>query len=371
MGTSIREHFAKLDDPRSRRGRRHLLSDMFLITLCAMICGADNWAAIAMFGKAKRKWFKTFLQLPHGIPSHYTFERVFAALLPESLERCFAEWMQALNQAGKGLVAIDGKTIRGSLDKAGDKAAIHMVSAFASANGLVLGQIATEAKSNEITAIPKLLDLLDLKGTTVTIDAEGCQKDIARKIVDRGAGYVLALKANHPTLHDEIKLFLDDAIAHGFKGVTHDFHQDVTGDHGRIETRRLWCTPDIDWCEDKDQWAGVRSFAAVECERIVGEKTSCERRYFISTLDGKDAKALADAVRGHWGIENNLHWQLDVSFHEDACRVRTGHGAENLSRLRRIALNLLKRETTEKASIANKRLLAGWDHDYLLKLLTT
>jgi predicted transposase YbfD/YdcC len=371
MGPSIGQHFEKLDDPRSKRGRRHLLTDLFLITLCAVICGADNWVSIAMFGKAKRKWFKTFLELPHGIPSHYTFERVFSALDPESLERCFMEWIRALNQSGKTLVAIDGKTIRGSLDKAANKAAIHMVSAFASANGLVLGQIATEAKSNEITAIPKLLDLLDLEGATVTIDAEGCQKTIARKIIDRGAGYVLALKANHATLHDEVKLFLDDAITHDFKGVAHDFHQDVTGDHGRIETRRVWCTPDVDWCQDRQEWAGLGSFVAVECERIVGEKTSCERRYFISSLDGKDAKAVAEAVRSHWGIENNLHWHLDVAFREDSSRVRTGHGAENLSRIRRIALNLLKREHTEKASIANKRLLAGWDHDYLLRLITT
>lgn len=347
-----------------------MLADMFVIAVCAVICGADNWKAVSTFGKAKRKWFKTFLGLPHGIPSHYTFDRVFSALRPESLDRCFSEWIQALGRGGKGLVAIDGKTLRGSFDRAGRRAAIHMVSAWASANELVLGQLATAAKSNEITAIPRLLELLDLEGATVTIDAEGCQKEIARKITEQGADYVLALKANHPTLHEEVKLFLDDAIARGFKGIAHDFHQDVTGDHGRIETRRLWCTAEVAWCEDREQWAGLRSFAVVECERTVGKKTSRERRYFISSLDGTHAERIAEAVRSHWGIENKLHWVLDVAFHEDACRVRRGHGAENLSRLRRIALNLLKRETAEKLGIANKRLLAGWDHDYLLKLLT-
>lgn len=370
MVPTIRKHFERVEDPRKRRGRRHLLADIMVVALCAVLCGADSWKAVSAFGRAKRKWFKTFLRLPHGIPSHYTFERVFAALNPVAFERCFAEWITGLRAGGEDLVSIDGKTARGSFDRAGAKTATHMVSAWASANGLVFGQLATETKSNEITAIPKLLELLDVKGATVTIDAEGCQKDIARKIVDREADYVLALKGNHPTFHDEVKLFMDDAIAKDFKGIAHDTCQSVTGDHGRIETRRAWVTPEVSWFEDRGAWTGLKSFAAVECERTAGEKTSCERRYFISSLDGTSAQALAHAVRCHWEIENKLHWVLDVGFGEDACRVRKGHGAENFSRLRRMALNLLKSETTERLGIKNKRLLAGWDHDYLLKLLT-
>jgi len=370
MGTSIRTHFEKLEDPRDRRGRRHLLSDMFVIALCAVICGADNWKAVSTFGKAKRKWFKSFLELPHGIPSHYTFDRVFARLNPESLEQCFAEWMRALSRTGNRLIAIDGKTLRRSFDGANSKAAIHMVSAWASANSVCLGQLATDAKSNEITAIPKLLELLDLVGATVTIDAMGCQKDIAAKIVARGGDYVLAVKDNQPTLHEEIKLFLDDQIAVPSKAFTIHAHEETDGGHGRIEIRRAWVTPNVEWFENLRDWPGLKCFAAVECERTANGKTTTERRYFISSLDGSDAQFLAAAVRSHWGIENKLHWVLDIAFREDESRIRKGHGAENLSRLRRIALNLLKRETTEKLGIANKRLLAGWDHDYLLKLVT-
>jgi predicted transposase YbfD/YdcC len=239
---------------------------------------------------------------------------------------------------------------------------MHRVRAWAAANELVLGPLATEAKSNEITAMPKRLGLLDIKGATVTIAALGCQKDMARKIVDPGGDYVLAWKGNQGTMHEELKLFLDDGIAHGCKGVAHDVHQDLTGDHGRIETRTLSCTSAVDWCQDREQWAGPRSFAVVESERTVAATSSHERRYFISSLDGRNAAPIAAAVRGHW--------VLDAAFHEDASRVRRGHGPENLSRLRRMALNLLKRETTENLGFANKRLLAGWDHDYLLKLLT-
>jgi predicted transposase YbfD/YdcC len=342
-----------------------------VIALLAVVCGADDWTSVAAFGKAKRKWFKTFLRLPDGIASHFTFERVFAALRPEALERCFAEWVAELARSSEGqLVAIDGKRLRRSFDRASEKAAIPMISAWASANELVFGQLACEAKSNEITAIPKLLELLDVKGATVTIDAEGCQKEIAGPIHEQGGCYVLALKANPPTLHDEVKLFLDDAIAHDFKGIPHDFHQEIEGDHGRIETRRTWVTPAVDWFEDREQWAGLKSFAAVECERTVGDKTTCERRYFISSLDGTNAQAIAEAVRHHWRIENGLHWSLDVGFNEDHSRVRKGHAAENLSRLRRIALNLLKAETVHcKRGIKTKRLRAGWDHDYLLRVL--
>lgn len=370
MASSIMDHFASLPDPREASGRRHRLAEMLTIAICAVICGADEWTDIALFGESKRGWFETFLELPHGIPSHDTFGRVFAALDPESLEDCFLSWVKALAKSSGGqLIAVDGKTLRRSFDRANKKAAIHMVSAWVSTSGLCLGQLATEAKSNEITAIPKLLDLLDLKGVTVTIDAMGCQKEIAAQITAAGGDYVLALKKNHATFHEEVVLFLDQGIKTNFSGKALDFHERSEKDHGRIETRRTWSTPEADWFEDREQWPGLRSFAAVECERTVGGKTTTERRYFISSLKGDDAQAIAQAVRSHWGIENSLHWSLDVSFGEDNSRIRKDHGPENFSRLRRIALNLLKQEQTAKVGIKNKRHKAGWDEDYLLRVL--
>ena len=371
MAPSILEHFADLPDPRDERGQRHRLEDIVVIAVCAVICGADDWMEVAEFGEAKEPWLETFLELPHGIPSHDTFNRVFAALEPAALESCFLSWIEALAGASKGdLIAIDGKTLRRSFDRASGKAAIHMISAWISANEMVLAQLATEAKSNEITAIPKLLELLNLEGTTVTIDAEGCQKAIANQIVEQGGNYVLALKANHPTMHEEVRLFLDDAIHEDFKGTVHDFHESLEKDHGRIENRRTWVTPDVDWFEDRGDWAGLRCFVAVECERTVDDKTTVERRYFISSLDGKNAETMAYAIRRHWGIENSLHWSLDVSFAEDHSRTRQGYTAENFSRLRRIALNLLKQDKTKKVGIKAKRRRAGWDEDYLLHVLT-
>ncbi|NIP71964.1 MAG: ISAs1 family transposase, partial [Gammaproteobacteria bacterium] len=258
MVTGIAMHFDSLPDPRRQAGRRHYLSDMLTITICAVICGADDWGAVAEFGEAKRDFFAEHLPLPHGIPCEDTFERVFARLDPEAFEQCFAGWMQALAETHDAeLIAIDGKTLRRSFDWAGDKAAIHMVSAWAAKNELVFGQVATEAKSNEITAIPRLLELLDLQGTTVTIDAEGCQKAIAGQIVEQGGDYVLALKTNHPTMHHEVSTFLDDAIAGGFRNIAGDAYEEVHADHGRIETRRVWVTFEVSWFEDRGQWAGL------------------------------------------------------------------------------------------------------------------
>lgn len=370
MANSILEHFAELPDPRVERTRRHRLQDIVSIAICAVICGAEGWTDMELFGKAKESWFRTFLELPNGIPSHDTFGRVISALAPDAFERCFQAWIQGLaGSSGGKLIAIDGKSLRHSFDRASQKAAIHMVSAWATANHLVFGQIITDAKSNEITAIPLLLKMLDLTDSTVSIDAMGCQKDIAQTIIDGGGDYVFGLKGNQGTLHQEVKLFLDDAIEQDFKETKHDFYRTVDGGHGRVETRRIWCTNQIDWLQDGSAWAGLKSIAAVESERTKDKKTTVERRYFISSLDGRDAKAMAGAIRGHWGIENGLHWSLDVSFREDDCRVHKGHGAENLSRLRRMALNLLKQNKSVKVGIKAKRLKAGWDEEYLLKVL--
>jgi predicted transposase YbfD/YdcC len=348
------------------------LTDVLTLAICGVICGADSWTEVAQFGRAKEAWFKTFLSLPHGIPSHDTFGRVFAALDPAGFERCFQDWMQALVQKSHGrLIAVDGKTLRRSFEHAWQRTAIHMVSAFSSANSLTFGQLTTEAKSNEITAIPRLLKLLDLKGAIITIDAMGCQKEIARQIVEQGGDYVLAVKENQPTLHQKVKALMDEAWLEGFAGMRHDGFKQTEGDHGRIETRQVWCTPEVHWIKESQEWPGLRSLVAIESTRTVGVQTTIERRYYISSLEGTDARAMAAIVRGHWSIENQLHWSLDMAFREDESRIRRGHAAENFSRLRRIALNLLKREKTNKVGIKAKRLRAGWDHDYLLRVLQT
>jgi predicted transposase YbfD/YdcC len=373
-GKGLLYFFKDLCDPRGRN-KIHNLSAMLAIAICAVICGADGWVDVALFGKSKRKWFRTFLDLPGGMPSHDTFGRVFARLAPESLERCFVAWMSALVECTGGqLIAIDGKAIRRRFEHAWDRSGmVHLVSAFVGANQLVFGQLAVADKSNEIVAIPKLLELLDLRGSVVTIDAIGCQTNIAKNIVDGGGGYVLAVKENQPTLHAKVKGLLDESIGESFQGMRHDFFEQTEKGHGRIETRKVWCTPEVQWVgEPAEKWAGLRSIAAVESSRQVsGQQAKAERRYYISTLDGTDAQAMAQAIRGHWGIENQLHWSLDVTFQEDQSRIRKDHGAQNYSRLRRIALNLLRRETSLKASIRGKRKVAGWDHDYLLKLLLT
>jgi len=363
--------FADLPDPRAHN-IVHPLPNILLIAIMAVICGADDWHAVAQWGRAKHKWLASFMDLGRGVPSHDTFERVFAALDPDAFERCFLQWTAELvRHSGGKLIAIDGKTLRRSFDAASDKAALHMVSAFCQQNHVVLGQRATDirgAKSNEITAIPKLLELLDLEDVVVTIDAMGCQKDIARQIVERGGDYLLAVKDNHPTMHEEVKFLFDEAIATGFD-MPHAHHQTVEKDHGRLETRRCWSVWDVGWFRDREHWRGLRSFVCIEATRQSKGHASTERRYYLSSLDGRDAAALLAAARGHWGIENRLHWCLDMSFDEDRRRLRRDHAAQNFSRLCRIALNLLKAEKTLKLGIANKRLNCGWDHRYLIKVL--
>jgi predicted transposase YbfD/YdcC len=377
-------HFDELEDPRMDRTRLHRLDDMLAVAILAVICGAEGWTDVEEFGKSKLDWLKTFLHLPRGIPSHDTFGRVFAKLDPEGFERCFLAWVQGLiDVTGERGLHIDGKTLRHSFDAAGSRAAIHMVSVWASKAQLVMAQRATDDKSNEITAIPKLLELISLHGAVVTIDAMGCQKAIAAKIVEGGGDYILAVKDNQPTLHEELKLLFDDAMARQFDHMGYDDHEQVDKGHGRVETRRVWVTRDVQWLRERGEWSGLRSTVCVEREREmldpanpgVPGKMQRERSYFITSLDhrdrGRDAGYFARHIRDHWKIENQLHWSLDVSFAEDDSRVRQGHAAENLSRLRRIALNLLKQDKTSKRGIAGKRLKAGWNHDYLLKVLRT
>jgi predicted transposase YbfD/YdcC len=374
-GTSISAHFATLPDPRVERTRDHLLVDIVTIALCAVLCGAGDWVAVETFGRAKEAWLRTFLALPGGIPTHDTFGRVFARLDPAAFQRCFLDWVRAVVPETAGqVVALDGKTLRRAHDRTNGQAALHLVSAWASGSGLVLGQLAVEDKSNEITAIPALLRLLALEGSTVTIDAMGGQTAIAAQIVEQGADYALALKDNHPTLHAEVREAFAQARATAFAdyaAADHDQWETVAQDHGRRETRRHWTIRDpelLAYLNQGDAWAGLRAIGLVERERQVGETVTVEARHYLLSGTG-DAAAFAQAVRAHWGIENRVHWVLDVAFREDDSRVRAGDGAENLAVLRHFALNLLRQERTAKGGLATKRFRAALDETYLLTLL--
>ena len=363
-------HFSIIEDPRVDRTKEHALIDILVVALCAMLCGAEGFVDFEQFGHAKIDFLRSFLKLPNGIPSHDTFRRVFAMLDPAQFAECFRNWTESLRKTiSAEIVAIDGKTLRGSHDRAKGRPPIHMVSAWARENGLVLGQIKTEEKSNEITAIPELLRTLKLAGCIVTIDAMGCQKEIASEISGAAADYVLALKGNQSTLHDEVASFMEDARAYDFDGVTHGYLETTTRAHGRVEARRYWITEEINWLTHYPQWENLRSVGMVESIRDIAGKLTSERRFFIASI-GADAETFARAVRGHWAIENTLHWSLDVSFAEDQCRVRSGYAAENLAILRHASLNILRGDTTKKRGIKGKQKDAGWNHSYLLKLLS-
>ena len=368
--TSVIEYLSAVADPRIERTRLHSLKDILVLSLCAIICGADSFVGIEEFGIAREAWFKTFLDLPNGIPSHDTIGRVFALLDPKALEAVFRAWTRTVAELTQGeVVAFDGKSLRRSFRKAGCGVFVHMVSAWATRNRIVLGQVKVDDKSNEITAIPELLGMLFLKGCIVTIDAMGCQKEIAAKIVDSAADFCLTVKDNQPTLHNDLIRTFEAAATDPTVLATMSYA--VTNDkgHGRIETRRCWTTNDVSGISQADQWKGLRSLALIESERTVNGKTSTERRYVIcSCIDFSAAKALA-TVRAHWGIENQLHWVLDVAFREDDCRVRAGHAAENFAVLRHTALNLLKKVKGTKVGIKIRRQKAGWDDKFLLKVL--
>jgi predicted transposase YbfD/YdcC len=375
---SLIAHFQHLADPRVDRTKEHDLIDVLVIAVCCLLCVGESFNDMEDFGKAKQDWFKTFLTLRHGIPSHDTFNRVFAALDPKEFLECFLAWTQSVRQAvGQEIVALDGKALRRAIGR--DEKVKYIVSAWAEGNGLVLGQLKVADKSNEITAVPELLRVLELSGCIVTLDAMGCQKNIAKEIKEADADYVLALKGNHETVHHEVKTFLDAALAErqgprlpGAKlspaAATLATLETVEKDHGRLETRRYCQSAELSWFADRTKWEGLQSLGLVEAVREINGQTSVERRYFLSSLP-LGVETFARAVRGHWGVENKLHWTMDVCFGEDQSRARAGYAAENLATLRRLALNLLKREKTKKRGIRGKMLNASWDHPYLLRLL--
>jgi len=366
---SLFDYFEVIEDIRDGKKRRHILIEMLVIAIAAVICGADGWTEVEEFGKAKEAWFRRFLQLPHGIPSHDTFGRVFALLSPEVFEARFREWALSVREVcGEDIIAIDGKSLRRSHNRKKGLGPLHMVSAWSTANGLVLAQQATEAKSNEITAIPKVLEMLELKGCIVTIDAMGCQKAIAEKIVERGGDYVLALKGNQSKLAEAVEEMFTDADAADYAGWPMDFHETTERGHGRVETRRYWTLTSMEKIPQAGEWAKLNTIGMVQCERQVDGKTTTESRFYIASTGG-EAGRFAWAVRSHWGIENGLHWCLDIAFREDESRVRDRQAANNLAVMRHIALGLLKKDATIKRGIKTKRLVAGWDEAYLAKLL--
>lgn len=358
--SNIFTHFEKIKDPRLNRKKKHNLSDIFFMTLTAVICGADNWVMIREFCKSKEVWLTELLELEYGIPSHDTFGRVFAMIDTESFSECFTNWMKDISQlTSNEIIAIDGKCLRGA------KNGLTIVNAWACTNQCVLAQEVVDSKSNEITAIPKILEKLDLTGTIVTMDAMGTQRKIAKQIIEQKADYLLCLKGNQSSLHEDVTLWFESNT-----GKLDNGFDSLDCDHGRIENRSVIATSDIDWLKSRHEWAGLKTIVAITSTREIksSEDISQETRYFISSIDAKQISKIANAIRSHWSVENKLHWSLDVSFDEDNNRTRVGNGAENLSIIRHVALNLVKKDSS-KIGVKTKRMKAGWDEKFMLKLI--
>lgn len=367
MTTSIAESFSCIEDPRIDRKKLHSLSDILVLTVCAMLSGADGYEAIEEFGQNKEAWLRTFLPLKNGIPSHDCIRYVLIQLAPEQLQSCFIEWVNAIRKDIPEVIAVDGKTSRRSHNRRKGLSALHMVSAWGTANRLVLGQEATQEKTNEITAIPALLKRLELEGCIVTIDAMGCQREIAKQIIEQKGDYVLGLKGNQGLLHEAVEDYFQMASRSGFTHIPHDYHEDVDKGHGRLEVRKHWILDDLSTLPKIAQWKGLCSIGMVQRECTIAEETTVETRYFITSIKA-EAKVFAHAVRSHWGVENSLHWCLDVTFREDESRIRTGNAPAIMSMIRHICLNLLQKESS-KLSMKKKRLKAAWNDDFRHKLL--
>ena len=364
MKTSLHYYFGQLPDPRIQRNKKHLLIDIIVLSIIAVICGAESWDSIEMFGKSKKDFLSKILKLPNGIPSHDTINRVFSLIRADKFEQLFTQWAQTLKAPGisKEVIAVDGRSIRGSKDSYHDKSAIHLVNAWANSNGLVLGQVKTDEKSTEVTAIPELLKILDIEGCIVTIDAQGTQKQIAETIIEKQADYILALKGNQRYLKDDVEsTFL--------RQQPDSIDETLEKGHGRIETRKCEVINKIDFLDQKEQWAGLKNLARITAQREIRDTVTTEVRLYISSVEA-DAKEFNCYIRQHWAVENLLHWTLDVTFREDAQRKRNGKAAQNFALVKKIALNLLKKEESKRMSLKNKRLVAAWDNEFLFKILT-